>query len=401
MIVSFTPLPSVVIDGLFYTEAIAHTSLDLAVLPLNPEASIRRVMKHFSLPWDAVVTITKSGSTTLPTNTPIKVSDLLRGYVELSQPATRADIALLLAHTTDSATKAALSPLTDPDTYTTTILPKRTTIADLLAAHSPNITVPFSTFLSLLPPLSPRHYSISSSSLAHPHSCSLTYSVIDAPALSAPSTRFLGVAGSYMRSLSAGDAVLVAVRPTNPYFRPPADPERTPVVMVAAGSGLAPFRGFAQERAVLIREGGRKLAPALLFVGCRDSAMDRLYAEEVDGWARDGVVDVRYAFSGLSGQRESGDNEHAGVSGHNGSSTGCRYVQDRLLQDKEDVARMWEMGAKFYVCGSKELAVGVGKVGRRLIREGVEAQGKTVTDEEVEAFVRKMRNERFVTDVFS
>ncbi len=60
----------------------------LAVLPLNPDESVRRVIRRFGLPWDATITIRKGGPTTLPTETPMSVFDLLRGYVELAQPAT-------------------------------------------------------------------------------------------------------------------------------------------------------------------------------------------------------------------------------------------------------------------------------------------------------------------------
>lgn len=61
----------------------------LAVLPLNPDESIRRVVKRFKLPWDCVITITEGGSTALPTNAPISIHELLRGYVEIAQAATR------------------------------------------------------------------------------------------------------------------------------------------------------------------------------------------------------------------------------------------------------------------------------------------------------------------------
>ncbi len=61
----------------------------LAVLPINHGDTIRRVVKRFNLPWDAVITIKKGNSTTLPTDTPLSVQELLKGYVELSQPATR------------------------------------------------------------------------------------------------------------------------------------------------------------------------------------------------------------------------------------------------------------------------------------------------------------------------
>lgn len=61
----------------------------LAVLPLNPNEAVERVMSHFKLPWDTVITLKGTGPSTIPTNTPLSVHDVLRGYVELSQPATK------------------------------------------------------------------------------------------------------------------------------------------------------------------------------------------------------------------------------------------------------------------------------------------------------------------------
>ena len=60
----------------------------LAILPMNPLVTVRRVVKHFGLPWDAIITV-KSGETSLPSGTPLSVFDLLTSYVELAQPATR------------------------------------------------------------------------------------------------------------------------------------------------------------------------------------------------------------------------------------------------------------------------------------------------------------------------
>jgi cytochrome P450/NADPH-cytochrome P450 reductase len=61
----------------------------LAVLPINNSATIHRVLKRFSLPWDAILTIKSGSNTTLPTEHPLSASDVLAAYVELSQPATR------------------------------------------------------------------------------------------------------------------------------------------------------------------------------------------------------------------------------------------------------------------------------------------------------------------------
>jgi cytochrome P450/NADPH-cytochrome P450 reductase len=61
----------------------------LAILPFNPYSTVHRVLHKYHLPWDAVITIRDGGATNLPTNVPISAFDLLKGYVELTKPATK------------------------------------------------------------------------------------------------------------------------------------------------------------------------------------------------------------------------------------------------------------------------------------------------------------------------
>jgi cytochrome P450 / NADPH-cytochrome P450 reductase len=393
----------------------------LAVLPLNPKEYVRQVMNHFNLPWDGMITIKPGSPTTLPTGKPIAIFDLLQGYVEISQPATKQDIEALISVCTSPDAKETLTGYLSPETFASEIIEKRITVLNLLMRYNTDMPIPFASFLSLLPPMRTRHYSISSSPLASPNSVTLTYAVLDAPAWYQPigddsstdikktkadeegqkqhhnqqqqqqqQLRFLGVAGSYMRSLSPGDRVLVSVRSTNRYFRLPLDMASTPVVMMCNGSGIAPFRGFVQERATLIAEGGKKLAPAVLFVGCRRPGRDQLYREELEAWAGLGAVDVRWVFS--QHHDDGGDEDD--------NKDRCRYVQDRMLRDREDIDRLWHEGARFYICGSKGLAQGIGAVARELIAAGAKRDGKDYTPEVVEDFVKRMRNERFVMDIF-
>lgn len=69
----------------------------MAVLPINNSQNIRRVLKHFGLPWDAILNIKAGANTTLPTGHPISVWDVLGAYVELSQVATRKVYHIILA----------------------------------------------------------------------------------------------------------------------------------------------------------------------------------------------------------------------------------------------------------------------------------------------------------------
>lgn len=357
----------------------------LAILPLNPKVSVERVMRRFHLAWDAHITISAHGPTTLPTGLSIPVNDVLGAYVELSQPATKRGILSLVEAAKDESTREQLTKLSaDPETYATQISAKRVSILDLLERF-PSVDLPFSTFLALLPPMRVRQYSISSSPLWNPTSVTLTYSLLDAPSHADPkgARHHLGVASSYLSSLAPGDKLHVSVRPSHSSFHLPTDAANTPVILVGAGSGVAPFRGFIQERAAQVAA-GRTLAPAILFFGCRSPDKDDLYRSELDKWEKLGAVEVRRAYS------RSAD----------GNAKGCKYVQDRMWLDREEVTELWKKGAKVYVCGSRLVGDAVKKVVIKMAEEDAVKEGKDVSDEKITKWFDGIKNERFATDVF-
>ena len=193
--------------------------------------------------------------------------------------------------------------------YAEKVFKTRLSVLDILEENK-DIALAFSTFLQMLPSMRIRQYSISSSPLWNAQRVALTLGVVDAPALSGRAEPFLGVASTYLAGLQAGDKVQLSVRASNVHFHPPTDPT-IPLIMVAAGSGLAPMRGFLQERAMQKRA-GREVATNLLFFGCRNPKEDFIYGDsDLKEWVELGIVDVRPAFS-----RSTGDSE------------GCRYVQE-------------------------------------------------------------------------
>jgi cytochrome P450/NADPH-cytochrome P450 reductase len=356
----------------------------LAILPLNPKENISRAMRYFGLAWDSMLSISSTGPTTLPTEGPMPAIDVFGAYIELAQPASKRNLLALLEATPDEDTKKELARLADSD-FSTEITAKRVSVLDLLERF-PSVRLPLGAFLKMQPPMRVRQYSISSSPLWNPNNVTLTYSIVDQPALSGQG-RFVGVATSYLSNLAPGDRLHVTVRTSHQAFHLPKDSKNVPVIMIAAGTGLAPFRGFIQERAAQIGA-GRTLAPALLFYGCHSQDTDALYSESLARWEKMGAVSVRYAYS-----RKPEDSE------------GCKYVQDRLYHDGKEATELFQAGAKMFVCGSREVGQGVQEMIIKLAKENTaKEQGKSieeVSDEKARQWFESLRNERFATDVFA
>ena len=218
---------------------------------------------------------------------------MLGACVELQDVAGRDDIATLAHYTDDPEQKAALEELAGGDAYRDRVHASHRSLLDLLEAF-PACALPFAEFLDMLPPLRPRYYSISSSPLADPDACSITVGVLRGPARSGSGT-FTGTGSGYLASLPENGTVFTFVRSPGIAFRPPENPH-TPMIMVGAGTGLAPFRGFLQDRAAL-RDQGVPVGPSLLFFGCRNQEVDLLYADELRDYEERGLVRVENAFS--------------------------------------------------------------------------------------------------------
>lgn len=347
----------------------------LVVLPRNPDAAVDRVLRRFGLTADTQLVLHRDGASSLPIGHPISCGELLSNYVELAQPATRAQVAALAEATRCPPEKAELEAMAG-DGYDALVLQRRCSVIDLLDRfHACELG--FARFLEMLPPLRARQYSISSSPLWKPDHVTLTVAVVDAPALSGIG-RFQGVASSYLAQLQPGDRVSLAVRPSNARFHPPVDPT-TPMILICAGSGVAPFRGFLQDRAAQ-KQGGREVGPALLFFGTDHPDVDYLYREEFAGWEQAGIVTMLPAFSGKP------DGE-------------VKFVQHRVWAERARVADLFRRDGIVYVCGDgQHMAPAVRET---LLRIYQEASGAGDDEAQNWADVIEHEHGRYVSDVFA
>ncbi|MEQ1929988.1 MAG: cytochrome P450 [Parvularculaceae bacterium] len=351
----------------------------LCVVPVNTRATVRRALTRFGMEDGTFIRVTTTGGRRgpFPKDSAVPVRRLAEAFGELQSVAGRKDVATLARHTRCPVTKEKLSALAAPaangaDAYRSEVLLKRKSVLDLLEEF-PACELPFGVYLEMIPWLSARYYSISSSPKRDAKTCSITVGVVEGPARSGLG-RYRGVCSNYLKDLREGDAIYAIVKEPTAGFRLPDDPMR-PVIMIGPGTGLAPFRGFIQERAALKAEGA-SLAPALLFYGCRNDG-DYLYRDELETAARDGLCDLFIAYS-RQGPRV--------------------YVQDLIRKERARVWTLLEEGAAIYVCGDGARM----EPDVRRALAAIWAEEKDAAFEEGEAFIETLKQEgRYSLDVWA
>ena len=192
------------------------------------------------------------------------------------------------------------------------------------SASLPNETkVNAQEFIDALRKITPRLYSIASSQSEVEEEVHLTVGLVQYEAGDA--FRQGGASGFLTNGIDEGGAVKVFVE-HNDNFRLPANNE-TPVIMIGPGTGVAPFRAFMQEREATEASGDN-----WLFFGDQTFTQDFLYQVEWQGYLKSGLLTkIDLAFSRDQAEKI--------------------YVQDRLLENADEIFAWLERGAHIYVCG--------------------------------------------------
>jgi cytochrome P450/NADPH-cytochrome P450 reductase len=352
-----------------------RTGDHLAVLPSNPADLVERVADRFGLDLDRTVRLRarRRSRGALPVDRPLTLRRLLTDFVELQDPATQEQVAVLAEHTACPPEKRPLAELAaaNADTFREQVTAAGRSLLDLLERYRA-CELPFEVFLELLPVLRPRHYSISSSAAAAPGEVDLMVSLLAAPHRSGEGT-FRGIGSHYLQTVTAGDTLQARVLPCSEAFRLPED-DSVPVILVSAGTGLAPFRG-----AVLDRHHTKSTGTLLCYFGCDHPDVDYLHREEFEAAEAAGAVSMRPTFSCAP-------------------EDGARFVQDRIAKESDEVWAVLEAGGRVYICGD----------GRRMapaVREAFMAMYRTYTgggDDEASAWLNALiESGTYVEDVWA
>lgn len=242
----------------------------------------------------------------------------------------------------------------------------------------PSCRPPLDHICELLPRLQPRYYSISSSSKLYPTTVHVTAVLVKYETTTGRVNH--GVATTFLSQKHPLDGqplprVPIFIRKSQ--FRLPAKTE-TPVIMVGPGTGLAPFRGFIQERD-FNRKDGKEVGQTILYFGCRKRSEDYIYEEELEDYVERGVMKLRTAFSR--------DQAH-------------KVYVTHLLE--EDMDLLWsvigENKGHFYICGdAKNMATDV----RNILLKVLQTKGNMSESEAIQ-YIKKMEaQKRYSADVWS
>ena len=264
--------------------------------------------------------------------------------------------------------------------------PRRTTLDLLLEPGSRKLTI--TELLYQLPPMRPRYYSIASSPIVHPNEIIIAYRPVKY--ITSRGVLREGVTTSYLNAtLPAYDddekgehgrvfvPSIAAGILRNPGFRLPEDPS-TPIMMVAGGCGIAPFRSFLDERLIMAQESGVSayFGDAYLFFGVRNKD-DEVYNTLIDHALKAGVLTKVYIS-------------------HSSSCCNPRFVSSDIETNGAMIYDLLERGGRVYLCGG---ASGLAWSCVKAIKEIIAKYGNMSAADAEEYFSKLLREGRYAEDI--
>jgi sulfite reductase (NADPH) flavoprotein alpha-component len=325
----------------------------LGILPKNDPALVDCILDSLALQADAPVVLDDAATT---------LGEVLAAKFDISAATPR-----FIDLWSEVSGASALAAVKSGDSSQRAAFLREHHVIDVLRRF-PVKNVDPQVFVSGLRPLQPRLYSIASSQAFAPDEVHLTVTTLRYDLHGEART---GVASGHLAErVKPDDQVPVYVQ-ANPHFRLAADD--APIVMIGAGTGVAPYRAFLQEREV--RGAGGK---SWLFFGERNFLSDFLYQTEWQALLKSGVLSrMSVAFSRDRAEKV--------------------YVQHRLREHADTLYAWMQEGAHIYVCGdATNLAPDV----HRTLRDIVQEKGGLSQPAADEYLGELQRSQRYQVDVY-
>jgi sulfite reductase (NADPH) flavoprotein alpha-component len=241
---------------------------------------------------------------------------------------------------------------------------------DLIEEYPPagGTVLSLESLATLLRPLAPRSYSIASSRAEVDEEVHLTVATLYSNAIG---TERKGVASAFLNHhLQAGDEVGVFLEP-NKRFRLPEN-RQTPIILIAAGTGIAPYRAFLQQLAQEEAD-----TPVWLIFGNPHLRSDFLYQREWLDWRQKGLLQhIDCAFSRDQAEKV--------------------YVQHIVRQQAERLDQWLQKGARIYLCGG----LAMGREVEHAVQDVLAEQRGLNPEAAAESFAELRREGRILKDLY-
>ncbi len=315
---SSTLLTKQAISGRGSDKSVLHLELDLtdSGLQYNPGDSLGVIVQNSAEYVEKIIAachLDSNEMVNLKTGQ-YSLSEALKAHLELSLNGTQ----WLKQYATHSQNTDLQKAITD----TTTLNQLATTSVAAILQHYPPQSLSAQQLVDLLKPLTPRLYSIASAQDYVDDEVHLTVSLVDSEF---KGECYRGTASQYLASLEEGEQIGVYVEPA-PHFRLPEQDK--PIIMIAAGTGIAPFRGFMQAR-----EANNATGKNWLFFGNPYFTEDFSYQVEWQNWHEKGLLhNIHLAWSRDQEEKV--------------------YVHHLLTQQATHIWDWIQTGAHLYVCGN-------------------------------------------------
>ncbi|RUS24704.1 nitric oxide synthase, partial [Jimgerdemannia flammicorona] len=281
------------------------------------------------------------------------LGEILNTYLELTAAPSHKLVQAALAYSTaqhDTAEYQTLKRLaTNRDRYDKWVRAQTPSQYDFFKKF-PSVHIPIQVYIRLAPKMQARFYSISSSPLAHPDEVHITVTTFHFK--NANGVTKDGLCTSWLwqrckaldRSLKKDPVIACIYIRESLSCRMYKGVKMTyPIIAIAAGTGIAPFRGFWQNRTKAKEEGENNLGPLTIYFGCK-GPNHHLYEEEMNKALHDGILEgVHIAYSRY--------NKPGKIRG---------YVQDALKANAKEVFdHIYRQKGMIYVCGGVRMAMAV------------------------------------------
>ncbi|XP_050305101.1 NADPH--cytochrome P450 reductase isoform X1 [Anthonomus grandis grandis] len=355
-----------------------------AVYPINNTELVEKIGKLCEKNLDTIFSLINTdeeSSKKHPFPCPCSYRTALTHYLDITQNPRTHVLKELAEYCADPADKEKLKLMasTSPEgkaLYQKWIIEDNRNIVHILE-DLPSCKPALDHLCELLPRLQPRYYSISSSPKLHPTTVHITAVVVE---YKTPTGRFnKGVATTWLQEkipTADGAPLTVPIFIRKSQFRLPTKPQ-TPIIMIGPGTGVAPFRGFIQERSYS-KEEGKQVGQTILYFGCRKKNEDFLYQEEMTNYEESGLLTLKTAFSRDQAQKV--------------------YVTHLIEKDADLIWNVFENNGHLYICGdAKSMAVDV----RNIILKIIQEKGN-MTEEQAQVYYKKMETQKRISmDVWS